>query len=280
MLSTDGGVVGVGHIWTSGNNGVAIDLNNALNGLVSFAPIDFSAVQGPYPHPWLEGRAFGRFGTTLSQDLGSVRFTGVVGGGAEVTAEFSPVGASAHTIEVWQAGQLVQRITGHMGTVGSVSGLPIGLGEQNTGSPTGAPGYITPFGQLVQISIDGGATIQGDELRVFPENPSQPIGELQSINLLGSGFESFTIVGETVTPALTPVIANLTLNLTPVPNVVLSVPTAFGLDYTLETVSALPHPFPWTPANAFFGDGSVQTITLPANQPQQFFRIGAQSPGM
>jgi hypothetical protein len=137
------------------------------------------------------------------------------------------------------------------------------------------------FGQVTQIAIDGGPGLQGDELRVFPENPSQPIGELQSLNLLGSGLESFTIVGETVTPALTPVIANLSLNLTPDPNVVLSVPTLFGLDYTLQTVSDLgPHPTPWTPANAFFGDGSVQTITLPANQPQQFFRIGVQSPGM
>jgi hypothetical protein len=282
MLSTDGGVVGVGHIGTSGNNGVGIDLNNAPNALVSFAPFDFSAVQAPgSPVPWLQAGISGGFGPLLNQDLGSLRFTSVAGGGAQISADFSSIGASTHTIEVWNGGQLVQRISGHAGGVATVNDWPIGLGIQTAGSPTAASGCTAMFGQVEQIAIGGGPALQGDELPLFPENPSQPIGELQSLNLLGSGFDSFTIVGETVTPSFTPIITGLNLIQTAAPNVALSVPTLFGYDYTLQTVSdLLPHPWPWTPANAFFGDGSVQTITLPANQPQQFFRLSVQSPGM
>jgi hypothetical protein len=280
MLTADGGVVSVGHIGSSGNNGVGIDLHDALNASVSFAPIDFSAVQHPgHPGPWIEVSAFGPFGSQPNHDLGSLQFTAMASGGVQVTPDFSPVGALSHTIEVWGNGQLVQRVAGHTGNLGTVSAGPAGLGERTSDSPTGAAGCTASFGQLVEITIDGGPTLQGDELRVFPENPSQPIGKLQALNVLASGLDSFTIVGETLTPGLAPEITGLSVSAAA--GAVLTVPTAFGYQYTVEGVDALgSNANLWTPVNAFFGYGAVQQINIPVNKPQQFFRLGVHGPGM
>jgi hypothetical protein len=269
-LVADTELLTVGHLGSSGNNGVAINFNNALNALVSFTmPASNSAVR----------QVAGTFLHELGHNLGQAHFSATNGAGVLVTTDFSPIGASNQTIEVRSNSQVLQRITGHSGNIGSVSAWPAGLGEQSTDSPTGAPGCTVPFGQVVQISINGGPTLQGDELRVFPENPTQVIGNLQTLNLQANGFDSITVTNETVTPALTPSIAGLSPSAGT--NVVLSVPTVFGYDYTLNAVDALlPHPWPWSPVTSFFGDGSVKQITLPASKPQQFFRVGVQSPSM
>jgi hypothetical protein len=278
MLTADGGVVSVGHIGSSGNNGVAIDLHGAPNASVSFAPLD-TFNPGRPAGGWFEVRFLGAFGSQSNHDLGSLQFTAIASGGVQVTPDFTLVGALSHTIEVWGNGQLVQRIAGHTGNLGTVSAGPVSLGERTSDSPTGAPGCTAAFGQPVQITIDGGPALQGDELRVFPENSSQPIGKLQTLNVLASGLDSFVIVGETLTPGLTPQITGLSVSAAS--GAVLTVPTAFGYQYTIDVVDVLlPHPHPWSPVATFFGDGAVQQITLPANQPQQFFRAHAQGPGM
>jgi hypothetical protein len=281
MLSADGGVVGVGHIGSSGSNGVSIDLSGSLNALASFAPLDFSAVQAPgSPVPWVQAGIVGSLGGLPNQDLGSLRFTSAVGGGAQITADFSPIGGDTHTIEIWNGAQLVQRIAGHTGgTIGTIDNFPNAVGLQSTGSPTSAPGLIAAFGQVTHISVMG-QLYQGDGIRVYPENPTQPVSALNALHLLGSGFDSLTVTNETTTPAVTP-----TLNgISPAPsgNVALSVPTVFGYDYTLEAVDSIsgPHPWPWAPVSTFFGDGSVQQIMVPAVQVQQFFRVRVQGPGM
>src|SRR4030095_14897249 len=107
----------------------------SINFLASFMPFDPSAVQGPYPHPWLQAHAFGRFNALPNHDLGSVRFTVLSPTAVEVVADFTPVGATTHTIEVWRSGQLVQRLTGHTGPIGTVNAWPTGIGKLG-----GAPG--------------------------------------------------------------------------------------------------------------------------------------------
>jgi hypothetical protein len=261
-LVADAEMLTVGHLGTSGNNGVSINFNGALNALVSFTV--------PASNHVVRDMA-GTFIHELGRNLGLIHGRAdALAASGQITTDFSPIGSSTQTIEVRSNSQLIQRITGHDGNIGSVSAWPAGLGEQSAGSPTGAPGFIVPFGQVVQISINGGPTLQGDELRVFPENPSQTIGNLQSLNLLASGFDSITVTNETVTPALTPTISGITLS--DGTNVVLSVPTVFGYDYTLDAVDTLgPLPLPWAPVASFFGDGTVQQIKLPADKAVRFF---------
>jgi hypothetical protein len=274
MLTADGGMLTVGHIGSGGSNGVSIDLNNALNVSLSLAPLDI-----PASGALLQESASGQFGSSSNHNLGSLQFSAVAGGTVQMTPDFSPVGASSYTIEVRQNGQLVQRFTGHTGTVGTAGIWPTALGELTSGSLTGAPGCTASFGQPVQIVIAGGPSLQGDELRVFPENPSQPIGKLQTLNLQARAFDSFVINGETITPALTPAFANISLQQGS--GVTLTVPSLFGYDYNVDVSSTLiPNPFPWSPANSFFGDGLVHSITLPIGQTQQFYRLRVQAPGM
>jgi hypothetical protein len=269
----DAGILTIGHLGTSGSNGVGVDFNGALSAQVSLAPLNSAAGQV------LELEMSGTFIHELGHSFGLHHGGSSPGGGVPVTADFLAVGASNLTVEVRSGGQLVQRTTGVTANIGTVSDWPTGLGEIGTDSPTGAPGITAPYGQLVQFTINGGPTLQGDELRVFPENPTQAIGNLQTLNLLASGFDFLTVTNETVTPALTPTISGISPS--GGTNVVLSVPSVFGYDYNLDAVDALgPHPAPWAPVSSFFGDGSVKQITLPANQPQQFFRVRVQSPDL
>ena len=166
----------------------------------------------------------------------------------------------------------MQRVSGHTGIVATVDRLPSGIGKLGSVDPTVLPCYIAPFGALVPITIGGGAMVQGDELRVLTGNPSASIGHLQSLTLQVSGLDSLTIENETRTPALTPRIARI--NSMAGGNLQLTIPTLFGFNYTLETVSALgPHPVPWTMLDTFFGDGSAHVLSIPTSAMQQFFRL-------
>jgi hypothetical protein len=271
-LTAGGGTLTIGNLGSSGSDGVMLDLENSRNLLASFGPISVPAVQGPWPVPWIQARAFGRFGGAPNHDLGSLRCTLLSPTTVQLEADFTPVGASTHTVEVWRGGQLVQRVTGHTGTVATVDRLPSGIGKLGSVDPTVLPCYIAPFGAIVPITIGGGAMLQGDELRVLTESPSASIETLQSLALHASGLDSFTIENETRTPALTPRIARI--NSMTGGNLQLTIPTLFGFNYTLETVSALgPHPWPWTMLDTFFGDGSAHVLTIPTSALQQFFRL-------
>jgi hypothetical protein len=276
MLQANGQTLVVNNLGSSGDDGVTIDLGNARNFLASFAPLDFSIAQGPYPHPWFQARAFGRFGSADNHDLGSLRFTSTSVSNVQVDVDFTPVGASVHTVEVWLNGQLVQQVTGHTGIVATVSQLPAGIGKLGGNDPTVFPCYIAPFWPPVPINIGGGGpTITGDELRVLTGNPTATIGAVQSVNLQANGFDSVTIEHEGFTPALTPTLGQMS----PAPGggLQLTVPTAFGYSYNVETVNALgPQPSPWLPYTTFFGDGSVKVIPVPATSPEGYFRLRVQ----
>src|SRR5262249_8714930 len=121
-------------------------------------------------------------------------------------------------------------------------------------------------------NVTGGPSLDGDELRVLVENPSAAIGELQRFRLQTVGFDSFTLVNETRTPGLTPRIPSLTRGAGG--GLQLSIPTAFGYNYTVETVDALgPYPHPWTALDTFFGDGAIKSLVIPDTGPRRFFRL-------
>src|SRR5437773_1809100 len=118
-LQASGGTLTIGNLGLSGNNGVMIDLDASRSFLVMLNPLP-PATQITNPFPWLQARAYGRFGGTDHHDLGSLRFTALAGGGVQMDVDFTPVGASTHSIEVYRSGQLVRRIAGHTGVVGTV----------------------------------------------------------------------------------------------------------------------------------------------------------------
>jgi hypothetical protein len=274
-MTADTGLLSVANIGPGGTNGVSIDVGNSLSASVTLA-LDPSIVQGPQPLPWvIQSTAFGTIGGQPNQTFGSLSFNVAAGSPIQVSADFSPVGSPSHTIEVWNLGQMVQRITGHSGPVGTVSAAPVTLGVQDAGGAN-APGLLTRFGQTASISIGGGPTLQGDTLLVRPGTGSPSVSAFQSLNLQAGGMNTFGVTKESDTPALTPTIGGIS----PAPGggFQISVPTVFGYLYTLEATSALgPQPVPWTPAQTFLGDGTTKVITLsdPAyvGGPQGFFRV-------
>jgi hypothetical protein len=272
-LTARGGTLTVGNLGSSGNDGVSIDLENSLNFLASFAPIDFSAVQGPFPHPWIQASALGVLGAVPNHDLGSLRFTSVTSAVVQVDADFTPVGASTHTIEIWQSGQLVRRITGHAGIVGTLNVWPSGIGKLGGVAPGSVSCFWATFPAGVRVNVAGGPTLDGDELRVLVENPSASIGALQRLQFQASGLDSFTLENEMRAPALTPRIAQIST--VAGGNLRLTIPTVFGYNYTVETVEEVlgPHPWPWTVLDTFFADGSAKALVIPATGPRRFFRL-------
>jgi hypothetical protein len=274
-MTVDTGLLNLANIGPGGTNGVSIDVGNSLSASATLA-LDPSIAQGLYPLPWvIRSTPFGTIGGQPNQTFGSLSFNASPGSAIQVSADFSSVGSPLQTIEVWNLGQMVQRITGHSGPVGTVSAAPITLGVQDA-SGANAPGLLTRFGQPASISIAGGPTLQGDTLLVRPGTMASGLSAFQSLNLQAGGMNSFSITKESDTPALTPTIAGIS----PAPGggFQISVPTVFGYPYTLEAASVLgPQPVPWAPVQTFLGDGTTRVITVsnPAyvSGPEGFFRV-------
>jgi hypothetical protein len=276
VMFADPALLTLGNLGPGSTNGLTIDVGNSLSASVNLA-LDASSAQGPQLAPWmLQTTAFGNIGGQANQNFGSLGFLAITGTVAQFSADFSPVGSSNQTIEVWGLGQLVQRIPGHSGPVlGTASVWPVTVGVQDAGS-SATPGFITHFGQPASISIAGGPTLQGDTLVVRPEDATAAVNAWQSLNLQAGGMNSFGIFNESDTAALTPRIAGIAPG--PDGGQQISVPTIFGYLYTLEAASALsPAPVRWTPVQTFLGDGTTQVLALsnPAfvGGPQGFFRV-------
>jgi hypothetical protein len=282
-MDADMGLLNIANIAPGGTNGVKIDVGNSLSAAVTL-DLSGSSVLLPHPWPWiLATTAFGQIGGVSNQLFGSLNCTSTTGTVAQVVADFSPVGSTTQTIEVWNLGQLVQRIPGHSGPVGTISAPPVTLGVQDAGGPN-APGFVARFGQAVSIGITGMPALQGDTLLVRGENPTASVNTWQSLNLQAGGLDSLAIINESDTAAIAPPITGIK----PAPGggMQISIPTWLGYLYTLETTSVLgPQPLPWTPVQTFMGDGSVKTISLsnPAyvGGPQGYFRarLGNDSSG-
>jgi hypothetical protein len=274
-MTADTGLLSLANVGPGGTNGVNIDVGNSVSASVTLG-LDPSIVQGPYPLPWvIRSTPFGTIGGQPNQTFGSMSFNASPGSAIQVSADFSSVGSPLHTIEVWNLGQMVQRITGHSGPVGTVSAAPITLGVQDAGGAN-APGFLMRFGQPASISIAGGPTLQGDTLLVRPGTMASSLSAFQSLNLQAGGMNTFSITNESDTPALTPSIAGISRAAGG--GLQISVPTVFGYPYTLEAATELaPQPVPWRPVQTFMGDGTTKVITLsdPAyvGGSQGFFRV-------
>ena len=275
MTASDG-LVNLGNLGIGGANGVSIDFCKSVAGSVTLV-LDPSIVQGPQPLPWmLQTTAFGTISGQSNQPFGSLTFQATNGPVSQVTADFSPVGSPSQTIEVYNLGQLVQRIPGLTGPLGTVSATPVTVGVQDAGGAN-LPAFIVRFGQSISFNIAGGPMLQGDTLLVRPGSMASSLSSFQTLNLQAAGMNSLGIGYESDSAALTPQIGGI--GRAPASGgMQISVPTVFGYLYTLEAASSLgPQPVPWTPVQTFLGDGTTKVISLsnPAyvGGPQGYFRV-------
>ena len=193
----------IGNIGSTGNDGVEV------SGL-SFRTTHFEAELGdlnaaglPTEGAFLETVGFGSLDGAPDRMLGSSRVTqiGVANSGTagyEITADFSPMGATKFIAEVLSNGDLVYRATGLMNPVAVIESWPsvarFALVKDVFPWPEGGPSSGTipeaswstsQVGAVLIVEGRLGArdtTVMGDRVRILAEDPSAVGGSLRTLD--------------------------------------------------------------------------------------------------
>jgi hypothetical protein len=187
----------VSNIGSSGQDGVSVDLGQAAAWDAHWQPLDPT---GELPvSASVQSEIFGAAGTTSNGLLGSWKMTKADAGRYEVTANFSPLGASSVTLEVYNGTTLMARLTGQSqdGVLANVNGC---VDDDHWGNPTPSGPYGLPgrwggaltFLDTRTFDFGSGITAQGDRLVILPEGGST-VSSLSQNRLLISGVLHITV---------------------------------------------------------------------------------------
>jgi hypothetical protein len=128
-----------------------------------------------------------------NQNVGLLRVEKVAGM-VEYTADFSSVGSTTQTIQVYNGERLVTSVSGHTGTAARMPGW---LKCFLRGCP---PDYWDPtFGSAASITIPGSGSFVGDRVRILAENVSRPPDTVTGTLVQAKNIPSITYTGESVT---------------------------------------------------------------------------------
>jgi|GEM_PF-2663617 len=195
VFLASGGQLTLSNIGSSGEDGVLVKLKQAHSFDMQWLALG-TAADTP-SGAFLRLSATGSIAGSPGQQLGFARFDDT---GAEIliTADFSDIGSSSQFLQVLDGGELVGAFSGHTGPVGTVSEWPNGCGKLGqTGGGTTTKCYVGTWDSAIPISIDGGPTLIGDELRILAEG-AVDIDHLDGFALQLSDIPSVTITDETV----------------------------------------------------------------------------------
>lgn len=112
------------------------------------------------------------------------------GGFIEVRPDFSAVGSSRFTYEVLNGSIVVARVTGQNSP--ATGGTPV----LSSDWPTRQAFSEFQWSAAVSITLPGLASVTGNELRIFPEAPSQAIADVAFFELTATSIPSITITQE------------------------------------------------------------------------------------
>jgi len=205
---TKGARLAVSNIGSTGEDGVSIDLVNEHP--VEAAMFHLQLIDKT-PGAFLE---IGAMGMSVPPDpmmLGHLRATTIIVAGprVEIMPDFTPIGASMHTVMVFLMGDPVAEVMHHSGVAADVLGTGI-VGVVHAGAHAANVGMMSPafdmrFDMPYVVSIRGGPTVTGDQVTVVAElNGSAagvPVASLTEVSLRASDLPPFTITGETVIAA-------------------------------------------------------------------------------
>ncbi len=144
--------------------------------------------------------------------LGSIRIS-KIGGGLELTSDFSALGATTVDVEIYNGGLLQAAFPGHTGPIATFSAWPGGGGLVRwwpgaSGSNSEPCCSMIPFPvpQLITMAGSSSGSIVGDEIRVVPGASGGSLSMLQAMTVLAKDLGSFEIVSETALPSPPPVV--------------------------------------------------------------------------
>ncbi len=190
-----GNTLRVSDLSDSGEDGVRLESlpANAL-GATWLDPSGF----GDVPlDAYLEARARGMFAGDPDRLFAAARATAVVGG-VQLEVDFSPVGAAAHNIAVYNGGALVAQVLNHMGPVALAGQWPTGLDFGQGADITATARWSTPVG----VAIPGGPTVEGDRLVVTAVNPNVVFESLRALEIVAASLIELLLTDAVATPVL------------------------------------------------------------------------------
>jgi hypothetical protein len=202
-LEAGEGSLTVGHLGAGGGDGVTLDPGGPA-AMLAFAVTPYAAASppaGPADGAYLEIGAHGFAGASDARDLARLRLTSH-DGRPEVTADVSPLGATAVRLVVLEGNRPVADFASPTGTLGRAARWPTvaRVGHLEVG---GEPvwGFRLDFQGVQEIQLASGPTVVGDHLLALVEAPAPPLGALTEVHLLGSQAPPVTFVGTAVAPA-------------------------------------------------------------------------------
>jgi hypothetical protein len=140
---------------------------------------------------YLRLTSMGTLGGVPDQEVGTLHIE-KVGSDIEYTADFTSVGSTTQTIEVYNQGTLVFTTSGHSGPALS---MPDWLKCFLRGCPP--DDWRPTFGSSTAITIPGSGTAIGDEVRIIAENVTTPPDRLSSTILQAKDISEVTLTNET-----------------------------------------------------------------------------------
>jgi hypothetical protein len=191
-------------------DGVAIDLVQSKSASLAFAPFDplGLAPDGASLQADLTGSLNGQPGKAL----GTVKAIRQTSGGThqlEVTPDFSALGAPTHRVEVYDHGVQVASVSGHSGpaAINVIVIWPASLAIPEGG------GFSLTWPASGLVSVSGGPTVTGNELRFVPEPSSfVMVDNVSGLALRVAGLPAITLTDEQTTQCLPPVILSQPAN--------------------------------------------------------------------
>jgi len=203
ILEAGEGSLTVGHLGAGGGDGVTIDPGGPA-AMLAFAVTPYAvapAPAGPADGAYLELGAHGFAGASDARDMARLRLTSH-DGRPEVTADVSPLGATAVRLLVLEGNRPVADLAGQTGSLGRAASWPAvaRVGHLEVGGEPGW-GFRLDFQGVQQIRLASGTTVVGDHLLALVEAPAAPLGALTEVHLLGSQAPPVTLVGTAVAPA-------------------------------------------------------------------------------
>ena len=178
----------VSNLGSSGQDGVEVALNPGNNFAASWLALDPSNALpvGAY----VESQFIGGGATVTNGVLGSVTCTKGGTSNYLITVDYSPLGSSTHTVQVYNGATLVAQLSGQLGAACAIVKLPPGTCTIN-------PWLNQEWPNPTDITLVGGPTVTGTEILVIPEGGTA-VSSVSAARILTANIPSFILTNESV----------------------------------------------------------------------------------
>jgi hypothetical protein len=181
----------VSNLGSSGQDGVEIALNPGNNFAASWLALDPSNALpvGAY----VKSQMIGIAGAVTNGVLGTTTWTKAGTSNYTISVDYSPLGSSKHTVQVYNGATLVAQVTGQAASLVGTVKLPPGTCTINTELNQEWP-------KALDIAINGGPTVTGTEILMIPEGGTS-VSSISAERILAAHIPSIIITQEIVSVA-------------------------------------------------------------------------------